>query len=227
MKKDELIARWAKDFSLSPVDLGENARLRVGPMTFVLEQWKVEGVGNLSVMAGSALLGLMRMDTVILTPLDRDAPLFSYDRIRVPGADTMLMELYDTQVEGTGCLEESLAALEELKDSLGDIGDYSQGARWYDAIRLPQSLAKKGRGVSERLDAAALKAAGLYSALLGQAPRCGRGEKTEKTLDYVRGLLTHGGASTDLFVKKLGQSRTEYIFRHILFGVDGDGPRRG
>lgn len=220
MRKDQLIARWAEDFSLSRVDLGENSRLRVGPMTFSLAQWKVEGVGNLSVMAGSALLGLMKMDTVILTPLDRDAPLFSYDRIRVLGADTMLVELYDTQVEGAACLEESLAELGDLKASLSDIGDYTQGARWYDAIRLPQSLAKKGRGVSERLDRAALKAAGLYSALLSQAPRCGREEKTEKTMAYVQGLLTHGGASTDLFVKKLGQSRTAYIFRHILFGVE-------
>lgn len=220
MRKDQLIARWAQDFSLSQVDLGENARLKVGPMTFSLKQWQVADVGNLSVMAGSALLGLMKMDTVILTPLDRDAPLFSYDRIRVLGADTMLVELYDTQVAGAACLEGSLAALEELKASLGDIGNYSQGARWYDAIRLPQSLAKKGRGVSERLDRAALRAAELYSALLSRAPRCGREEKTAKTVDYVQGLLDHGGASTDLFVKKLGQSRTAYIFRHILFGVE-------
>lgn len=219
--RDRMIARWAGEFALTERDLGPNARLRVGPMTFTLRQWQAAGVGNLSVMSGGTLLGLMKMDTVIFTPLERDAPLFSYDRIRVLGNDTMLVELYDTQVDGPACLAGPLAELEGLKEALGDIGAYSPGPRWYDAIRLPQSLAKKGRGAADRLDRAAGQAAGIYSAMLKQAPACGRAEKRARTLEYVQGLLTNGGASTDLFVKKLGQARTEEIFRGILFGVDG------
>ena len=74
-------------------------------MKFRVEAYEISGIGYLSVIRMSAMLGLMKMDTAVLTPVCKDAPLFSYDIIHALGNDTLLLELYDTQlqaVEGMG-----------------------------------------------------------------------------------------------------------------------------
>lgn len=47
-------------------------------------------------------------------------------------------------------------------------------------------------------------------------------EKEKKTLHkkYVDGLLSHGGPSTDVFVKALGKEKATDLFENHLFGVN-------
>ena len=44
--------------------------------------------------------------------------------------------------------------------------------------------------------------------------------KTEKASAYVEGLLSHGGPSTDVFKKALGEEKTAELFRRVLFGTE-------
>jgi hypothetical protein len=65
-------------------------------MTFTIRQFYAESLGNVSVMAAKGFFGLMQMDTFIVNPVEKDLPLFSYDRIHAMGNDTLILELYDT-----------------------------------------------------------------------------------------------------------------------------------
>lgn len=61
-----------------------------------------------------------------------------------------------------------------------------------------------------------MEAYGLYDTLLGEAAL----PQTEKASVYVEGLLTHGGPSTDVFKKGIGNEKTAQLFRKYLFSAE-------
>ena len=52
------------------------------------------------------------------------------------------------------------------------------------------------------------------------AATCEAAPKREKAAVYVEGLLTHGGPSTDVFKKGIGEEKTAQPFRKILFATE-------
>ncbi len=98
------------EFRMTELDAGAYARQKVKGMTFLVHHYEVEGIGHLSTMAADGMFGLMKMDTVILVPRLKDAPLFSYDRIKAMGNDTFI------------------PASNEPKSCLHDLGDCREGA---------------------------------------------------------------------------------------------------
>ena len=209
-----LLSLLGEKYPLAACDAGGFARLKAGGMTFTVEAYEAAGLGHVSVMRASGFFGLMKMDTLIVNPTEADLPLYSYDRILAMGNDTLIAELYDTTVGGfaSGELDGVLAGAAGLPDQ-------DPGTHWYDGIRLSQSLSKKGKKTeSEAFDRLA---EAHFAAWLGAkcAPLTDPEAKRAKTEAYVEGLLTHGGPSTDVFRKALGQEKTEHLFRSVLFGT--------
>ena len=58
-----------------------------------------------------------------------------------------------------------------------------------------------------------------YLADCAKADSCEESIKREKASVYVEGLLSHGGPSTDVFKKALGDEITAKLFRKVLFGT--------
>ena len=54
----------------------------------------------------------------------------------------------------------------------------------------------------------------------GRASSCEGKPKLEKASVYVEGLLSHGGPSTDVFLKAMGEEKTAELFRKVLFGTE-------
>lgn len=44
-------------------------------------------------------------------------------------------------------------------------------------------------------------------------------KKKELSSRYVKGLLSQGGPSTDVFKKQLGEEKTKTLFENVLFGT--------
>ena len=59
----------------------------------------------------------------------------------------------------------------------------------------------------------------LQAYLQTDAPSCAREEKVKKTAYYVEGLLSHGGAATDVLKEELGEEKTATLLRSVLFGT--------
>ena len=68
-------------------------------MKFNLQSYDWNECACVSHLSMNAFLGLMKMETVICTPYAKDVPLFSFDRINALGKKSLLLEVYDTQVE--------------------------------------------------------------------------------------------------------------------------------
>ena len=211
---DKLISEIKKRYSLESMDAGEFSFLKANGMKFTVEAYCAEGLGHVSVMRAKGFFGLMRMDTLMIVPQDIDLPLYSYDRIHAMGNDTLIVELYDTLADKV-----DLSALDAVKNEFCDLVERDPGEHWYDSIKLGQSISKKGKKAdTAQLDALAFKHFCAY--LDAPADTVSDTEKKKQlSAQYVDGLLKHGGPSTDVFKKELGEEKTARLFKDVLFGT--------
>ncbi|MBQ9960092.1 MAG: hypothetical protein IJP01_07020, partial [Oscillospiraceae bacterium] len=82
---DKMLRLIGSCHKLTELDCGEFAKQKVSGMNFCIRRFAAEGLGSVSVMKASGFLGLMKMDTLIITPTEKDLPLFSYDRVLAMG----------------------------------------------------------------------------------------------------------------------------------------------
>lgn len=213
---DKMLEKLGEKYALKEVDPGEFANLKANRMKFTVSAYDAEGMGRVSVMKAKGFFGLIKMDTVIVTPYDVDLPLYSYDRMKMFGADILISEMYDTTVsEGFDASE-----IDKINAAYADLTDRDPGNHWYDSIRLTQSVSKTGKKPqAERMDSLAI--AHFEAWLSSGAPAVeDAAAKRERTEYYVNGLLTGGGPSTDVFKKSLGDEKTAKLFISVLFGLD-------
>ena len=107
---EKMLAAIGALYPLRELDCGAFAKQKVSGMNFSIRRFAAQDLGSVSVMRANGFFGLMQMDTLIITPTERDLPLFSYDRVFAMGNDTLIFELYDTLL-GT-C---DLTALQQVK----------------------------------------------------------------------------------------------------------------
>lgn len=213
---ETMLSVIAESFPLTELSCEEYAKLKVSGMHFSIRRFAAEGLGSISLMVAKGFFGLMKMDTMIITPTAVDMPLFSYDRVHAMGNDTLIFELYDTLLENT-----DLSPLEEVKTKAAYLPDHDWGAHWYDAIKLPVSLSKKGKkSHSADFDTTAIHYLAQYLSVAKTAPTTDAAPKREKAAVYVEGLLKNGGPSTDVFKKSIGEENTAKVFRQYLFGTE-------
>lgn len=213
---ENILEILGKKYTLREQSAGEFALLKVKGMQFSIQRFLAEGLGNVSVMQAKGFCGLMKMDTVMINPIAVDLPLLSYDRILAMGNDTLIIELYDT-LSG----EYDHSGLQMVKNTYADLPEHDLGTHWYDNIKLEESVSKKGK----KMHTAAFNSMSeaYFAAYLKSASKAVTSEMTElkkqKSSEYVEGLLKNGGPSTDIFKKELGEEKTAYLFRKILFGT--------
>lgn len=212
---DSLLHAIETRYPLTELSAGEYAGLKAQGMKFTVRRFQAKGLGTVSAMSAKGFFGLMKMDTLIVNPTEVDMPLLSYDRVHAMGNDTLIFEVYDTLLGET-----SLISMENAKRSRMVLPEHDVGSHWYDDLKLPVSFAKKGK----KKDSPAFDAltAAYVDAFLQDSERavlCEPESKREKASRYVEGLLEHGGPSTDVFKKALGEEATADLFRRILFGT--------
>lgn len=214
---EKMLKLIGESFPLSECDAGKYSSAKVGPMKFQIRYFDANGLGRVSVMKGSAMFGLMKMDTLIVNPFERDMALFSYDRIYAMGNDTIFLELYDTRIDKSRTMKD----IESVVSRYDDIPEQPVAPNWYDDIKLSGSLKKKGKkNITLRFDRLAQEYLNSFIGLVRQAPECNVSEKKKVAGMYTQGLLKNGGPSTDQFVKAKGMEYTEHLFKDILFGTE-------
>ena len=209
----KMIRTITEKHHLNAITLGEFSHMKVKGMDLTIWAFHADGLGHVSAMTARGFLGLMQMDTLIINPTEKDMPLFSYDRIHAKGNDTLICALYDTLLEPS-----ALDIITGVKEAFAELPEHDQGRHWYDSIKLPQSLSKKGKKAdSDAFDRCALEYLEAFLADAENAPYCDPAAKKEKASVYVEGLLTHGSPSADVFKKGIGPEKTAILFQNVLF----------
>lgn len=204
--------------NLEEKEIGEFKTFKAKGMKFVCEAYNAEGLGHVSVMQAKGFFGLMKMDTLVISPENKDLPLLSYDRIVAMGNDNLIIELYDTMGEEKTdfTLINSIKNKYTLLPERFEAGE--EPKHWYDDIRLPETTSKKGKK-KQKTGFDAYAAEYIYSYLSLSAMECDPKEKKARTDVYVNGLLTQGGPATDVFKKEFGDEKTSDILKTVLFGT--------
>ncbi len=155
---DTLMSAIHKAHPIKENDIGEFKFLKAPLMKFDIESYDAEGLGHVSLMSMNAFFGLMKMDTIIINPKNKDLPLLSYDRVYVMGKDTLIVELYDTRAERTPMPKLSAVAKEADKYPQNDVGEH-----WYDNIKLPESISlKASKDFESKFDGVAIDVMKAY-----------------------------------------------------------------
>ena len=182
-------------------------------MKFHLQSFDWAGCACVSYLTMRAFLGLMKMETIICTPYTKDLPLFSYDLINAIGKRTLLVELYDTQLDPI-----DLSPLESVKESYCDLKEKSLKPNWYDTLRLSPSTCKVGP--ASRLSSLATEMTTAYTSLFATARTADPVAKTARNCEYVEGLISNGGPAINTIRQMLGSEAAETLFRRFLFGTE-------
>ena len=202
-------------FPFTEVEDNDYRSFKLTGMDFSVNGYEVKGIGRASVMNAKGMAGLMKMSTLIINPIDVDAPLLSIDIIKAMGNIILFAEMYDS------CLSFSLdeEPFGKICEKYSYLSDNEMGQNWYDDIRYDVSVAKKVPSKhAEDIEALSEEYAKAYLQLLKGADPCDRDAKLVKARAYSHGLVEQGGAATDSFLKSWGKEKTQDFFDKVLFG---------
>ena len=205
-----------KSFKLEEIDVKEYSKIKAKGMKFDIKAYHAKGLGHVSVMTAKGFFGLMKMDTLIINAIEKDLPLYSYDRVHAMGNDTLIIELYDTIIHPS-----EFEDIDKVNDKYDDIPKHDLGEHWYDSIKLEESVSVKGKIKMDKelFDEYAMEFFQAYINTVNGGSDVDTEQKVKKAAVYVEGLLKNGGPSTDVFKKALGEEATAELFRNYLFGT--------
>lgn len=211
-------------FELIPGNIGADAHLSKRGMTFDTKSCEIKGVGHLCVMRMNAFMGLMKMETIVIAPTKVDMPLFNVDWVSAFGTETLIAELYDTQLDPWP--GEAQKKFEEIQEEYLDVEDNESGEHWYDSVLYPVSIHKKGKGLTDRFNDAAKDYIDLFAAELAElsepaaAGKCPADLKRARVGDFARTLVENDGPAVNMMAKLFGEETMRRIVLKHMYGVE-------
>lgn len=210
-------------YALTPVDPGRFGVIKVyGVMKFLVEQYVVEGIGNLSVMRMKMGLPLMTMATVVVTPFEKNAPLMSADFIYMMGNRKAYIEFYDLVARKDENYLSHISRLASISERYAALPPCPPAPAWYDGLLTATAYRGGKSGDDRQLIALLGDCVSGFLELCAAAPRLDGAQQAEKrrlTAGYVDGLVERGGTSTNVFKKALGEETTREFFGKVFFGT--------
>ncbi|MBQ6218031.1 MAG: hypothetical protein IJK53_11715 [Erysipelotrichaceae bacterium] len=212
---EKLIEEFAQSYTFDAIENKEFDSFKVNGMDFEVKAYDAQFLGRVSSMKGKMKFGLMKMETLIVNPLELDVPLFSLDLIQVPGKLIVILEQYDTLVNA----KRNESVFLNIKEKYEYLEDHPSKSAWYDELRYSSSIGKKvSKKKADRVKEMIEEYFEAYLDLCRDARVIEKEEKKVKADLYRDGLLENGGASTDSFLKAWGKEKTERFFKEVLFG---------
>lgn len=211
-------------YTVTPVDPGEYDGLTLyGLMKFDVEQYEIQGIGNLSVMRVN--MGVMQMSTFVITPRDRNLPLLSTDYMYILANRTAYMEFYDVVAQKDDAYNALLADLKTAIGAYSQLEDAAATPAWYAPLLTVTAYKNGGFAEDSQLEQLLVDCLNVYlehGKALPELSEEERAEKLEITVEYTDGLIEKGGISTDVFKSALGDETTKDFFDRVFFGTAAD-----
>lgn len=209
---NKLLDNLGEKYPLTKNPKSEFDGIKVKGMKFNIESYEAAGLGHVSTMSAKGFFGLMKMDTMIVTPKEKDQPLFSYDRIQAMGNDKLYVEFYDTCVK-----EPEMKEVDSLGKKYSEVPKAQPKVQWYDDIKLPETTTYVGKKKdTDKFDKIALEYMDAYKKL-PSVEVTDTEAKNKRISYYVDGLLNNGGPATDVFLNAVGKEKTTELFKKVLF----------
>ena len=210
--KETIIRKLGNRYLLKERDMGELAHIHKFPYDFTCKAYDIDGVGNLFFIDMKAMFGLMKMETSVITPIEKDLDFCNLDIVEAMGNHTCMFEMYKTSLT-----EADLSAYEDIKKRYASLPAYESSPRWYDELKLSSCISKKGKKILGKAEKMMEECLDQYMVLLEKAPLCDKGRKNAANKVYVERLLSEGGAAVDSMNKILGPEKTARLIRTFMY----------
>lgn len=218
---ESVLTELQKHYTITPLDVGEYKEMKLyGIMKFHVEQYDIEGLGNLSIMRTN--MGIMQMATVVITPKDKNMPLLSADYMYILSNRKAYLEFYDVVKEKDEPYIQLLNALSNVQSNYDSLEDIETFPAWYQHLVTVTSYKGGSFDADRELEGMLTDSLTVYLEHSKQLPKLTAEEKLEKleiTMAYTDGLIEKGGISTDVFKKELGEEETKKFFDTVFFGT--------
>ena len=198
-------------FALKEVTPEKYKTMGSAMMRFRLEQYEVNGLGNLCVLRTKAMLGLMRLTTVVVTPnTGKNVPFLLIDTMDMGRKHLCYVEYYDCTADGAD-RDLILAA----GAPYADVADYAEKPAWYVSERMAGSLIKTGDRA--RLEQMAADALAAYREQAAAAPV--KPENLPGLKAFQQRMVKEGNPSTAALTRTLGREGAETFFQTVVMPV--------
>lgn len=208
-----------ENYTLKEIDTREFRYLHIQQMDYTVNQYEIEGVGNLTVMECKDSLAL-QMDSFVFTPYYKNLPLFSSDYMYIKERRSFLNEVYSIVAKEDELYRRYVEEFAKNKSAHDHLPDMPMKECWYDSMR-PVCTAKMTApenddeiiGIFEENIKTLIK-------MEKETPLLNEEEyklKWQRTQAYTDGLVDNGGVSTDVFKAVLGADKTKEFFNTIFF----------
>lgn len=213
-----------KYYTVTPYDSNEYSDIKMkGIINFHTDQYRIEGLGNLSVMTTN--MGIMQMVSFMITPFEKQMPLCTLDFMYIMGKRKSYVEFYDL-VQDT-----STESFREILDNLNrniiskyeKIPELPHSENWYDkylTIVAHKSLNNKNDELNKQLfcDSLEVYLKASETAIINTSDDMS--EQLNVIEKYSNDLIEKGGVSTNVFKEELGEETTRDFFNKVFFGTD-------
>lgn len=215
---DKLLNLINESYPLKKRELADFKAFDLNGMQINVSSFDAQNLGTVSIIEGHNQM--MKLDTLMIMPFEKDLNLFSYDRICAFGNDNVLIELYDVLLNKDERQDKLIKSIGDILIEYQDIENHDHEPKWYDDILLPVSIDRKGDNeLSSRFNKLAYDYLNEYLVNSLSFSKCDSKQKKVMIKNYCDNLLNNGGASTDVFVKAKGKEFCKELFHKALFNV--------
>lgn len=202
-------------YTCKSVDAGVFAKVVIEGANFKIDAYDVEGVGRVSTVQMKRLIGFWDMQSVIITPYEKDMPIYYYNRHREKGNYIYRLEVFDTQLNSV-----DLTDLKNVIEKYSRLPEIPQKERWYDNRKLQSTVKKVPKREKESLDPVIWECFEAYIELLDKVADCKKSEKKKKVTVFVNDLIKQSGlAIVEIFIATYGEQVAAKLCNEVLFGL--------
>ena len=212
----KMVSELQNKYSCTPVNAGVFSNVTIEGAKFKICAYDVKGIGRVATIEMKRLIGFWEMQSLIITPYEKDMPIYYYNRHREKGSYIYRVEMFDTQMNAI-----DVSAMSDVIEKYATLPEEPQNERWYDEIRLTGCAVKKvEKSRKEELSPMILEHFQAYMAMLENAENCKASEKKKKVTAFVKELCQNSGiAIIEIFLANYGQRVTEKLAYEVLFGL--------
>ena len=96
---DKMLSMLRKEYRLKSLDSGVFHKLVVRGINMEINSYDAIGLGRVATMCASGLWGLVKRDILVISPMQKEAPVVTYERVKAFGKDTVMFTKYDIEKE--------------------------------------------------------------------------------------------------------------------------------
>lgn len=218
---DTAIAAIQEEHQLTEIPEDEYGMVKLNfAMTFDVDHYRIEDVGNLSVMKLN--MGVMQMATFVLTPDEKDIPVLSEDYVFMLPIRKTYLKIYDLVINNDDTYKSYLEQFDEIKSHYADIPDTDHSETWDSSLITVSTYKQDNFGNDNAIAEMLAEDVRLMLRMADEYPALSEEEvesKRQIVVDYTDGFIENGGISTDMFKKTFGAETTKDFFDKVFFGT--------